>query len=247
MPITDFVDTSRPHSAKDHIRLGEMKRFRKAALTGGRLIKLGRFRRFYDIGANIGLYGFIFRTIIADGVVTMFEPDEDNARLIRRTIARAGLLEVELMQVAVSDREETLTFYKDELAGTTGSIRRGGEDAFISIHRHYKPSEVSVRSVTLDGLANRHGDPDFIKIDVEGAELSVLHGSEKLIERSHPAVFFECDEYQTDVHSFLSQRGYVLFDFASMHMVKELAHNNLALHLIEHAGILRSISGHFGV
>src|ERR1039458_6370399 len=36
MPITDFVDTSRSHSAKDHIRLGEMKRFRKAALTGGR-------------------------------------------------------------------------------------------------------------------------------------------------------------------------------------------------------------------
>jgi hypothetical protein len=35
MPITDFVDTSRPHNAKDHIRLGEMKRFRKAALGGG--------------------------------------------------------------------------------------------------------------------------------------------------------------------------------------------------------------------
>jgi hypothetical protein len=36
MPITGFVDTSRPHSAKDHIILGEIKRFRKAALTGGR-------------------------------------------------------------------------------------------------------------------------------------------------------------------------------------------------------------------
>jgi FkbM family methyltransferase len=35
---------------------------------------------------------------------------------------------------------------------------------------------------------------DFIKIDVEGAELNVLHGSEKLIECSHPALFFECDE-----------------------------------------------------
>ena len=35
MPITDFVDTSRPHSAKDHIKLGETKQFRKVALTGG--------------------------------------------------------------------------------------------------------------------------------------------------------------------------------------------------------------------
>jgi hypothetical protein len=36
MPITDFVDTSRPHNAKDHIRLGEMKRFWKAAFGGGK-------------------------------------------------------------------------------------------------------------------------------------------------------------------------------------------------------------------
>jgi hypothetical protein len=35
MPINDFVDTSHPHNANDHIRLGEMKRFRKAALGGG--------------------------------------------------------------------------------------------------------------------------------------------------------------------------------------------------------------------
>ncbi len=36
VPITDFVDTSRPHNANDQIRLGEMKRFWKAVLGGGR-------------------------------------------------------------------------------------------------------------------------------------------------------------------------------------------------------------------
>ena len=36
VPITDFVDTSRPHNPDDRIRLGEMKRFGKAALGGGR-------------------------------------------------------------------------------------------------------------------------------------------------------------------------------------------------------------------
>ena len=36
VPITDFVDTSRPHNANDHIRLGEMKRLWKAVLGGGR-------------------------------------------------------------------------------------------------------------------------------------------------------------------------------------------------------------------
>ena len=36
MPITGFVDTSSPHSAKNHIRLGEMKSLWKAARGGGK-------------------------------------------------------------------------------------------------------------------------------------------------------------------------------------------------------------------
>jgi FkbM family methyltransferase len=86
------------------------------------LVKKAGFRRFFDVGANIGLYGFLFRTIVAESVVTMFEPDEDNARLIRRTLSRTGLYDVKLMEVAVSDAEGPATFYKDELSGATGSI-----------------------------------------------------------------------------------------------------------------------------
>ena len=36
VPITDFVDTSRPHNANDQIRLHEMKLFGKAVRGGGR-------------------------------------------------------------------------------------------------------------------------------------------------------------------------------------------------------------------
>jgi FkbM family methyltransferase len=205
------------------------------------LVQFSGFRRFFDVGANIGLYGFLFRTIVNDSVVTMFEPDDANARLIRRTIARAGLLEIQLMQLAVCDREGTLTFYSDELSGATGSIRWGNQDAFISRHHRFKPREVSVRSVTLDWFVDRQSDPDFIKIDVEGAELSVLYGAEKLIERSHPALFFECDVDRAEVYSFLSKHGYVLLDFSSMRIVKDLAHNNLALHSTKHAALLTNI------
>jgi len=205
------------------------------------LVQLGRFSRFFDVGANIGLYGFMFRTIVKDGIVVMFEPDDANARLIRRTIARAALLEVQLMQVAVSDREGTLTFYNDDLSGATGSIRWGDQNAFISRHHRYKPREVSVQSVRLDGLVDQQDDPDFMKIDVEGAELGVLCGAEKLIERSHPALFFECDEDQADVYSFLLKHGYVFLDFSSMRVVNELVHNNLALHSIKHAALLANL------
>jgi FkbM family methyltransferase len=204
------------------------------------LVKTAGFRRFFDVGANIGLYAFLFRTIVAESEVSMFEPDEDNAGLIRRTLARAGLSDVQLMQVAVSDQEGSVIFYKDELSGATGSIRRVA-DAFVSVHHGYRPRQVSVRSVTIDSIADTRADPDFIKIDVEGAELNVLHGSEKLLRRAPPAIFLECDENQGNVGSFLARRGYVFFDFASMHKVSQLAHNSLALHSGEHAELLRRI------
>jgi FkbM family methyltransferase len=82
---------------------------------------------------------------------------------------------VKLMQVALSDQEGSVIFYKDELSGATGSVRRG-VDAFGSIHHHHKPRQVSVRSVTMDSIADPQADPDFIKIDVEGAELMFSMG-----------------------------------------------------------------------
>src|SRR5947208_15643320 len=45
VPITDFVDTSCPHNTKNHITLGEMKRFRKAALGGGKPLFVDSIRR----------------------------------------------------------------------------------------------------------------------------------------------------------------------------------------------------------
>src|SRR6266700_1623227 len=86
------------------------------------LVKRAEFHRFLDVGANIGLYGFIFRTIVHNGSVTMVEPDEDNANLIRRTIASSRGGDINLVQAAVSDSSGTVTFYKDDLSGATGSI-----------------------------------------------------------------------------------------------------------------------------
>jgi FkbM family methyltransferase len=209
------------------------------------LVQRCKFQNFLDVGANVGLYGFMFRTIANNGVVTMIEPDEDNANLIRRTITRSGVKDIKLIQGAVSDSSGFLTFYKDDLSGATGSVERGGNDAFVTSHYRYKPSEVTVPSVTLDELFSGE-DPDFVKIDVEGAELKVLMGADKTISRSSPALFFECDSQRASVCSFLSERGYIIFDFSSMQVTETLAHNNLALHSVKHSATIESIkSGRF--
>ena len=77
---------------------------------------------------------------------------------------------------------------------------------------------VAVTVETLDGFWARVAAPrlDFIKIDVEGAELHVLSGGEQVIEAFRPVLLVEIEARHaaryahdpTDVVDWLARRGY---------------------------------------
>jgi hypothetical protein len=101
---------------------------------------------------------------------------------------------------------------------------------------------VSVKSITLDELCPVDF-PDFIKIDVEGAELTVLRGGEAMLSRAYPALMFECDQDKEALYAFLHRHGYLFFDMESLAAVDAIPHNCLALHDIKHAIIIAAIGG----
>ena len=78
--------------------------------------------------------------------------------------------------------------------------------------------EVSVPVATLDGLCELDR-LDFIKIDVEGAELGVLQGAEQVIAKFRPALLVEIEARHTarydygpqDVADWLVRRGYTMY------------------------------------
>ena len=51
--------------------------------------------------------------------------------------------------------------------------------------------EIQVPAIKLDDFAQQHGDPDFLKIDTEGAEVPVLEGMANVIQRCHPTIVLE--------------------------------------------------------
>ena len=55
-------------------------------------------------------------------------------------------------------------------------------------------------------------EPAIIKIDVEGFELKVLHGAEKIIEYHKPRIIIETHstELRKECHAFLRKREYIL-------------------------------------
>jgi hypothetical protein len=86
--------------------------------------------------------------------------------------------------------------------------------------REVNPVEITVPTVTLDEFLPREFVPRLLKIDVEGAELQVLRGGRRILERDRPIVLFEhglgaADRYGTgprDVFGFLQTVGYRIFD-----------------------------------
>ena len=96
--------------------------------------------------------------------------------------------------------------------------------AYSGIKRRTYPKEEQVETIqiqldTLDNQLKKHDRVDMIKIDVEGAELEVLRGAIKIIEKFHPIIVFEhglgaSDHYNTspeDILKFFDDHQYQLF------------------------------------
>ncbi len=60
--------------------------------------------------------------------------------------------------------------------------------------------EISVELKKLDTFISE-SKIDFIKIDVEGAELQVLQGAEELLKKDKPAILFECGKGASDYYN----------------------------------------------
>ena len=96
--------------------------------------------------------------------------------------------------------------------------------AYSGIKKRTYPKEEQVETIqiqldTLDNQLKQHDRVDMIKIDVEGAELEVLRGAKKIIEKFHPIIVFEhglgaSDHYNTspeDILTFFDDHQYQLF------------------------------------
>ena len=129
-----------------------------------------------DVGAHVGYYTMLSAVLAGPtGRVVAFEPNPTNARFLHRHIEINGLANVESDEAAVSDRAGTGRFDFGSGSGT-GSLSASGA--------------IEVSTVTLDEVcAERALTPSAVKIDVEGAEVSVLRGGLGMLRRALPVIF----------------------------------------------------------
>lgn len=136
-----------------------------------------------DIGAYTGLYGLCAASQAPEASVVCFEPVPQNAARIRQNIALNSFPHLRCEEVAVSNTESTLPLnvFSDADFLTSG--------ASLTRPTPVSPkSRVEVKTVRLDNFLNQlsptsQGMQVLVKIDVEGAEATVLEGLGALIHR----------------------------------------------------------------
>jgi FkbM family methyltransferase len=137
-----------------------------------------------DVGANIGYYTLSLCRQVRDVSVHSFEPIPKTFALLQEHVRINGATNATIHNFGFSEREETKTFYYyPEGSGNASSANLS--------------EGTSVRTITcqvkrLDDFVQANGlRVDFIKCDVEGAELFVFRGAIATLKRDRPVLFTE--------------------------------------------------------
>lgn len=161
-----------------------------------------------DAGANIGYTTSLLASRSGpDGRVISYEPAPDMFALLTRNLQSwrgARIAEIDARQIALSSVESQLML-------ATPGAHHGDSGSRTLENVDDRLEAVSVQSSTLD--ASGLGSIDVLKIDVEGHELSVLHGCERLLGRRaiRDVVFEEHRRPPTPVTAHLAEAGYTVF------------------------------------
>lgn len=156
-----------------------------------------------DVGANCGLYTRELARL--SRCVHAFEPSRQMADLLRRTSAP----NVNVHEVALSDHSGEAALFVPE--GEQGPVH-GLASIEPQACRSGKPGRaVPVPTARLDDIVQ--DEVEFVKIDVEGHELSVLNGATGLLERSQPVFLVEAEDRHhptatSSVFEFFRHRNY---------------------------------------
>lgn len=140
---------------------------------------------FFDVGANVGYYTVLGSRLVGDtGKVIAFEPVVRNLSFLYRHIVLNRLKNVILIPSACADEISLATFAAGPNSAM-GHLSKSNDE-----NDEVEEKLIVVPVLTLDAVAEKlKCRPNVLKIDVEGAEVAVLQGAQKIIRENKPKIF----------------------------------------------------------
>ncbi len=141
-----------------------------------------------DVGANKGSYTYWLSRAVGTGRVVAFEPQEELAAYLRRAARALGLHNVVVEPRGVSSCTGTLVLH------VPGSASSPGASFERAVAARERCRQVQVPVVALDEYFPKDERIGVIKVDVEGHELEVFKGADRILRRRGPLLVFECEQ-----------------------------------------------------
>lgn len=141
----------------------------------------------YDLGAHQGFLALIVSRLVGEkGKVYAFEPLPANFDFLKENVRINNITNCIAFYGAVSDKPGIVNF-------STSEADVSNTDITSSLESKEGRKYVEVPAFSLDNLlaSGSLTPPQFIKIDVEGAELDVLKGASRLLKELSPLVYLE--------------------------------------------------------
>lgn len=200
------------HGGKIFLNLRESQMMRARALGIYEYKKMKLFKKLVkpnmtilDIGVNKGYFSLLSAKLMKDkGNILSFEPDPDNCKWIKKSIAANNYKSIRLFQIALFNKNGKKTFFKGAKSGHHSLIKNSGLGS------------TTIQTQKLDDFIDEENITkiNLIKIDVEGADIEVLEGAQKLLKNQSPKLII--DIHKIDRKKFfnlLENLSYNIFDY----------------------------------
>lgn len=170
----------------------------------------------FEIGGHIGYVTQIFEDLVgAEGNVLVAEPTPKSRYLLEKNVRDNTVV----LPFAITDIDGETEFYTEEFGGYKNSSVRSFTETpntpLSSSHQNYNKqivSTITVESKTVDSICEHHSvSPSFLKIDVEGSELSVLKGAGQVLNNAR-ALMVEVSNNHKEIFNFLKAYNFLAFD-----------------------------------
>jgi len=118
-----------------------------------------------DCGSNFGQAVIYFKMLYPEAKITCFEPDDQTFSILKHNIESNGIKSVEMHKKAIASHDGEIDFYN--IGNNQGSL-------VMSTIKERVPSgeKNTVEATRLSNYIN--GPINFLKMDIEGSEMSVL-------------------------------------------------------------------------
>lgn len=139
---------------------------------------------FFDIGANLGWYTIKIAKAQKNARIFSFEPILATFTLLKKNLEINKIKNAQIFNFGLADENKKTNFYFYDESSGNASLK--------NVSRKAKVKKITARIMKLDDfMKGKNLKIDFIKCDVEGAELFVFKGGFATIRDNKPIIVVE--------------------------------------------------------